>query len=285
MQNGVILAIFSSLVFSVMNALVKAVSLSIPTAEIVFFRSVIGSVIIYFMMRQGGVAFSTKGIPMLALRGVLGALYLITYFYTIAKIPLTDASILVHLSPVFATILAVLFLKERMNKQIVYVLPLVAVGAVLLVKPFEFTSYSIYALVGILSAVFAAGAAISIRHLSKKHHSYEIVFYFLTTATLVSIPLMWNQFVVPTPLELFYLVCIGVVSLLGQVFLTKAFTHENVVVVEVTRYIGIVFNAMWGFLFWSEVPDVLTIIGGICIISACIALSRKKNHQSQQRAA
>lgn len=276
MKNGVILAILSSLVFSIMNALVKAVSLSIPSAEVVFFRSIVGTAIIYFMMRQSKVAFSTKGVPMLAVRGVLGALYLLAYFYTISKIPLADASILAHLSPFFAIILSAVFLKERMSQKVLFMLPLVMLGAVLLVRPFDYSTYSIYAFVGILSALFAAGAATSIRYLSKKHHSYEIVFYFLVTATLVSIPLMWNNFVVPTPLEFFFLVCIGVVSLLGQIFLTKAFTHENVIVVEITRYIGIVFNAIWGFLFWAEVPDMLTILGGACIITACISLSRKK---------
>lgn len=213
---------------------------------------------------------------MLAVRGVLGALYLLAYFYTISKIPLADASILAHLSPFFAIILSAVFLKERMSQKVLFMLPLVMLGAVLLVRPFDYSTYSIYAFVGILSALFAAGAATSIRYLSKKHHSYEIVFYFLVTATLVSIPLMWNNFVVPTPLEFFFLVCIGVVSLLGQIFLTKAFTHENVIVVEITRYIGIVFNAIWGFLFWAEVPDMLTILGGACIITACISLSRKK---------
>ncbi|MFC4769094.1 DMT family transporter [Effusibacillus consociatus] len=284
MKNGVLLAILSSLVFSIMNALVKAVSFTIPAAEVAFFRSIIGTVIIYFMMRHSKVAFSTEGIPMLATRGVLGALYLIAYFYTISKIPLADASILAHLSPVFAIILAAVILKERMSQQTIFALPLAVAGAILLVKPFNYSNYSVYALVGILSALFASGAAISIRYLSKKHHAYEIVFYFLAAAALVSIPLMWNNFVVPTPLELFYLVCIGVVSLLGQVVLTKAFTHENVVVVEVVRYIGIVFNAMWGFLFWTEIPDMLTVLGGILIISACIALSRKKQSPIVEKA-
>jgi len=280
MKNGVMFAMLSSLVFSIMNALVKKVSLSIPSAEVVFFRSIIGTVIIYFMMRQSKVAFSTKGVPMLALRGVLGAFYLLAYFYTISKIPLADASLLAHLSPFFAIILAAILLKERIFKKALYLLPLVILGAILLVRPSNYSTYSIYAFFGILSALFAAGAATSIRYLSKKHHSYEIVFYFLATATLVSIPLMWNNFVVPTSVELFYLVCIGVVSLLGQIFLTNAFTHENVVVVEVTRYIGIVFNAMWGFLFWTEVPDTLTILGGILIIMACILLSMKKKKAS-----
>ncbi|MCC5468032.1 DMT family transporter [Pelosinus baikalensis] len=276
MKSGIIFAMLSSLVFSVMNALVKAVSFSIPSIEVVFFRSIIGTIMIYCMMRQSKVAFSTEGIPALTLRGILGALYMITYFYTLSKIPLVDAIILVNLSPVFVMILATIFLKEKLSKRTIFLLPIVFFGAMLTIKPFNFSSYSTDALFGVLSALLSAGAAIAIRHLSKKHHTYEIIFYFMATATLVSIPLMWNNFVAPSSLEYVYLTCIGVVSLLGQVFLTKAFTHENAVVVEVIRYIGIVFNAMWGFLFWAEVPDTLTVLGGMLIIGACIALSWKK---------
>ncbi|KAJ53718.1 drug/metabolite transporter (DMT)-like permease [Clostridium tetanomorphum] len=276
MKNGVVYAILTSLVFSIMNALVKAVSLTVPSTEVAFFRSIIGTVIIYFIMKYNKVKFSTEGIPLLVVRGVLGALYLITYFYTISKIPLTDASILVHLSPFFVIIFSGIFLKEKISRKSFYLLPIVFLGALLLIKPFKYSYYSFEAIFGIISAMLSAAAGISIRLLTKKHHTYEIIFYFLATATLVSIPLMWNNFVVPTKQEFFYLIIIGIVSLIGQVFLTKAFTHENAIIVEVTRYIGIVFNAMWGFLFWREIPDMLTIIGGILIVSACIALSRQK---------
>ncbi|RXI44713.1 EamA family transporter [Clostridium tetani] len=277
MKNGVVFAILTSLVFSIMNALVKAVSLSIPSTEVAFFRSFIGTILLYFIMKGNKVKFSKDGIPLLMTRGLLGALYLITYFYTISKIPLTDASILVHMSPIFAIILSTIFLKEKLSKNSFYLLPIAFLGAMLLIKPFNYSTYSIEALFGLLSALLSAAAGITIRLLTKrKHHTYEIIFYFLAIGTIVSIPLMWNSFIMPTPLELFYLLCIGIVSLLGQVFLTKAFTHESAIVVEVTRYIGIVFNAMWGFLFWKEVPDMLTVLGGALIITSCIALSRQK---------
>lgn len=276
MKNGVWLAILSSFVFSIMNALVKAVSINIPYSESVFFRSLIGTIIIFIIMKKRKIAFSKNGIPILAVRGVFGALYLLAYFYTIAKIPLADASILAHLSPIFSVVLAGIFLKEKMPKTIVYLLPVVLLSVFLLVKPQDFSSYSLFALIGVMSAFFAACAATSIRYLSSRHHTYEIVFYFLATATVVSIPLMWNDFVIPSALELFYLICIGVVSLLGQLFLTSAFTHENVIVVEITRYIGIVFNATWGYLFWVEIPDIQTVVGGMLIIAACILLSQRR---------
>ncbi|MFG6494693.1 DMT family transporter [Fictibacillus sp. UD] len=281
MMNGVWLAVLSSFIFSIMNALVKAVSLTIPYSETVFFRSLIGTIIIFIIMRRKKVPFSKKGIPMLAVRGIFGALYLLAYFYTIAKIPLADASILAHLSPFFAVLLAGIFLKEKVPITLMYVLPAVLLGAYMLIDPQEFSSYSLYAFIGVVAAFFAACAATSIRYLSQKHHAYEIVFYFLATATVVSIPLMWNDFVIPSLIELFYLICIGVVSLIGQLFLTSAFTHENVVVVEITRYIGIVFNAFWGFLFWMEVPDTNTVMGGILIIASCIFLSRRKELEAK----
>lgn len=81
---------------------------------------------------------------------------------------------------------------------------------------------------------------------------------------------MWNIVVMPSARDFFLLVCIGV-------YLTKSLTQANVNVVEIARYIGIVFNAMWGLLLWPEVPNMLTFIGGILIIASCIALSRMKD--------
>ncbi len=273
MNKGVLLAIASALVFSVMNALIKAASLTIPSSEIVFFRSIIGTVLVLLLMLQSRVAFSSTGIPLLVLRGIFGALYLLAFVYTIAHIPLADAAILVYLSPFFVIVLSKLVLKERLPQKAVYLLPLVLLGVAMVIDPFGFSAFNIYALFGIASAVFAAGASITIRQLSKNHHTYEIIFYFLATATVISAVLMKDEFVMPSGITWFYLLAIGVVSLLGQVFLTKAFTHENAATVAVTRYIGLVFNILWGVIFWSEIPDWLTALGGAVIVASCVAMS------------
>ncbi len=275
MNKGVALAIFSALIFSVMNALIKAASLTIPSAEIVFFRSAIGTVLILGLMWQAKVRFSTTGVPLLVLRGLFGAAYLLAFVYTIAHIPLADAAILAYLSPFFVILLSSVVLGEKLPKKAAILLPTVFVGVALVVNPFNFDSFNVYALAGVASAVFAAGASITIRHLSKKHHTYEIVFYFLFTAMLVSAYLMKDEFVIPQGIAWVYLIAIGVVSLIGQIFLTKAFTHENAAVVAVTRYIGLVFNVLWGVIFWQEIPDWMTALGGATIVVACIALSWK----------
>lgn len=277
MNNGVALAIFSAFIFSVMNALIKAASLTIPGAEIVFFRSVIGTVLILGLMLHANIRFSTIGVPLLVLRGLFGALYLLAFVYTIAHIPLADAAILAYLSPFFVISLSSLVLGEKLPRKATLLIPMVLVGVVLVVNPFNFNSFNIYALAGVASALFAAGASITIRHLSQRHHHYEIVFYFLFTAMLVSGFLMKDDFVFPQGIAWVYLIAIGVVSLIGQISLTKAFTHENAAVVAVTRYIGLVFNVLWGVIFWDEIPNWITTMGGITIIIACITLSWKSS--------
>ncbi|WP_028545584.1 DMT family transporter [Paenibacillus taiwanensis] len=280
MKNGILLALLSSFVFSVMNALVKEVSFTIPAGEIAFFRGLIGTVLVLVMMRQQRISFSRTGIPMLAVRGLMGGMYMLTFFYTLSHLPLTDASILAQLAPIFVMILSALLLKEHIPSKSALLLLVVLVGAAILIQPNTYASYSVYAIVGILSAVFSAAASISIRYLSQKHSAYEIVFYFTATSTIVAIPFLTNPFVIPDVREGVYLLLIGVVSLIGQLFLTKAFTHENAVVVQVISYFGLMLNALFGYLFWGEIPNLTTIIGGILIVAGCVGLSMSKPSHS-----
>ncbi|MDR2407713.1 MAG: DMT family transporter [Bacteroidales bacterium] len=272
--HGILYAVASSFIFSIMNAFVKLAAGTIPANEIVFFRSSIGTIIILCFMIKGKIKLSKNGVPMLALRGCCGALYMIFYFYALANMPLIDAIILANTSPLFSILFSRLFLKEKNPLSVYIVMPLVLSGVMFTVKPFGYSSFSVTALFGILAALFSGAAGICIRHLGQKYHTYEIIFYFMATATVVSIPLMWNEFIVPQQQEWFYLICIGVVSLIAQIFLTKAFTHENAVIVEIVRYIGIAFNAAWGFIFWTEIPDFYSILGMVMIIGGCILMTK-----------
>lgn len=272
MTRGAFLAIFASFVFSIMNALVKTIADSIPTAEIVFFRSSIGCVAILILMWHSKVALSNKDVPLLILRGTAGALYLLCYFYSLAHLPLADASMLAYLSPFFSILLSLWILREPLAPRTHKWLGLVIIGALLIIRPHEYASFNLASLVGVVGAFFAALAYLSVSKLSKTHHAYEIVFYFLLIASLMSVVLMWGHFIWPNAFEWLILISIALVSLLGLVALTQAFASENMAVVAVVRYIGIVFNIGWGWLFWAEWPHYLTLIGGALVLYACLRL-------------
>ena len=240
-ESGALLAIFASLIFSVMNALVKTIADDIPTGEIVFFRSSIGCLLVLLLMYRHGVAFSREDRPLLVLRGTMGGLYLICYFYSIAHLTLADASMLAYLSPFFSILLSLLVLRERISANTAFWLALVIIGAVLLVRPWHFSTYT-----GVAGWRDERGVC---RHrLSVGQQAQQtppqlrdrVLFPVYRDADLAAADVERLRLAQRLP------VCHPArhrpVSLLGQVVLTRAFSSDNLIVVSVVRYIGIVFN-------------------------------------------
>lgn len=78
----------------------------------------------------------------------MGALYLICYFYSIAHLTLADASMLAYLSPFFSIVLSLLVLRERVNATMAFWLVMVIIGAIILIRLWNFSTYTLASLVG-----------------------------------------------------------------------------------------------------------------------------------------
>lgn len=278
MNRGVLLAIMSSMTFSIMNVLVKLVSQRIPSSEITFFRGFIGTVLVLIFMKAKNIKFSGKERGILWLRGILGGSYMLVYFYAISKLKLGDLSILVQLSGVFVIIFSAIFLKEKLYPKTYIFILFILIGTCIIINPLKFSFYSEYTMFGVAAAALSGAASVVIRYLAKSnlHSTYEIMFYFLFTSTIVAIPLMYNSFIIPNFKEFVFLVIIGIVSFVAQIFLTGAFSNQNAVVVEFVRYIGVFINTLWGFIFFNELLTVQSIIGGALIIGSTILLSKEQ---------
>ena len=126
------------------------------------------------------------------------------------------------------------------------------------------------ALVGLISAVFAAMAMVSIRNLSKTEPTRRIVFYFSMTATLISaIPMLW-LWQTPDLKPLLAMIFAGFSATLGQLLLTHGYSLAPAAKVSPYSYNTILFAAVYGWIFWSETPDMLTLLGALLIIFAGI---------------
>lgn len=280
MNKGVIFAVVAAFMFSVMNALVKEVSTTITTGEIVFFRSIIGLVIILMIMYFGKIKFSHCDIKTLIFRGVVGGLSMSLIFYTLAYMPLADVSILQQLSAFFVLIISVVYLKDKLPKIMIIPLAIIVLGTLCIVKPWEFSSFSFYALIAVFAAFLGAVAYTTIHTLYKKgnHNSFEIVAYFLGCSSIIGIILMIDDYkVVKDSTEWIYLVGIGITSLLAQLFMTKAYGLAHQVVVSFILYLGVFLNVLWGYLFFDEIMTLSSLVGGILIIGSSIYLSFAKS--------
>lgn len=267
--------------FSVMSLLVKVTGQRLSGAQMVLARSVVALALSYAMLRRVEVSPWGNRKGLLVFRGLTGFVGLLCFFYAVPRLPLADVTVIQYTNPVFTALLAALFLREGMGRREILGL-LVSLGGVILVaqpsflfaqapESLDLTAVSV-ALVG---AVFAAIAYTTVRKLRETEHHLVIVFYFPLLSIPASVPVMWNDALWPTPLEWLMLAGIGVTAQIGQVYLTRGLEAERAGRAMSMSYIQIVFAALWGLLFFAEVPDALSIVGAMLVVAGTLVVAQK----------
>ncbi|WP_193787380.1 DMT family transporter [Moritella marina] len=269
---GVRFMLMSALAFAIMTACVKLVSThGIPVFEIVAARAIVSLIISYVDVRRKGLSVWGHNKQLLIARGAVGSLALICVYYAVTTLPLAEATILQYLHPVFTALLALVFLKERIQRSTIVCILCCILGLVLIVSPEitlsasnELPLFSVA--VALMGALGSAIAYVIVKRLSNTEDSSVIIFYFPLMALPLSVFLLGDDFVMPDAEALILLILIGIFTQIGQVGLTKAMKTEVASKATAYSYIQVVFSIIFGWLLFSEVPSIWTWAGGALII-------------------
>lgn len=270
--SGVLVMLYSSCSFSLMALCVKWASPNLPSPEIVFFRSILGLLMTYAVIHRKKLSLNSEHWRTLTLRGLSGFAALSLYFYTLSRLPLGTAVLLNYTSPVFSTLLAVLFLKERPNLILISMTLSAFAGIYLLVDQPQITDHAAV-WTGLLSAVCAAVAYVSIRAI--KHHvpPVVVIFYFTVISTLGSLFFLPHTFVWPNLLEWLAIAGIGVFSYYGQLWLTIALQRTPASLIVPFSYLTPLLSFCYGFIFWRDHLTFKEAAGVFMIIAAGSVIS------------
>lgn len=269
----------SAFFFSVMSLFVKAAGQRIPSQEIVLARGLISLILTVGMVRRAGLAPWGKRKGILLLRGILGLAALNCFYYALTKLPLAEATMLQYTSPIWTDLIAAPLLGEAITVRVLGASLVSFTGVALITRPaflfgelaadLDLTAVGV-ALVG---ALLSSGAFVAIREASKTEHSLVIIFYFSLLSTVGPLPLVAPVAIFPRGTEWLLLVGVGVATQAAQVFLTRGLSLVPAGRAMSIAYMQILFAALWGILFFSEVPDLWTVIGAIAVILASAAVS------------
>jgi len=275
----------ASLFFATMGVCVKYGSDYFNTSELVFWRGVIGVVFMWAFAHSRGVSLKTQYPAMHAWRSLIGVLSLGAWFYSIGKLPLATAMTLNYMSSVWiaaflvgGALLAWNPLKPGSGPltQGPLVITVIAgfAGVVMMLRPTVDQNQGFAALVGLLSGLGAAFAYMQVMALAKAGEpEARTVFYFAVgtavagalgvVATEIS-PWSWKGAI--------WLVPLAVLASLGQLCMTRAYSHGATLVVANLQYSGIVFAAIYSIALFG---DTLPLIGwagmGLIVISGIAA--------------
>lgn len=270
---GVLFILGAALCFALMNLFVNLAG-DLPVMQKVFFRNLIASVAVFFLLLFQKEKFrihSKECLFWLFLRSFVGFLGVILNFYAIDTIgSISDASILNKLSPFFAILFSVFLLKEKPRLYEIGFVALAFSGALFVVKP-TFTAASLPALAGVLSGASAGFAYSCVRILGTKgERGMMTVFFFSAFSTLVALPFFIAFYEPMTPFQLFALLMAGVSATGGQFFITAAYRFAPAKEIAVFDYSQVLFAAVLGFLFLDQLPDLFSLAGYGIIIGAAV---------------
>jgi drug/metabolite transporter (DMT)-like permease len=279
LSAGVRYMLISTLLFAVMNVLVKYLS-HLPAVEIAFFRSMGSLSMAYGIIRYSKVSLPGNNIRRLLLRGFFGSSSLILYFITLHEMPLASAVTIQFLSPIFTAILGIFLVKERVRSMQWFFFAM-AFGGVLIIQGFDSRVTWGYLLMGIGSAIFSALAYNTIRMLKESEHPLVIVFYF----PLISLPITGFitafNFVMPQPQDWPILIVIGIITQFAQYFMTRAFQSDELSKIASVRYVGIVWAIILGYAFFGEIISLQVQLGIACVLFGVVLNLAYKHYLSR----
>ncbi len=270
MSKAILYMLISTLAFSLMNLLVKFLP-NIPPHELIFFRSLVSIILSISSIHYYGLNPFGNNKKSLFLRGFIGLISLSIYFSTLQAIPLGTAVTLQNLSPVFTAIFAMIFLGEKL-KPLQWLFFAVSFTGVAFIKGFDERISLFWLALGVASAMFSGLAYSVVRKLRDTDHPIVVVFYFpLVSLPFAAIACLF-KWVTPTPLDLFFLVMMGICVQVGQLYMTKALHIETTGKVMILQYLSVVYALAFGWGFFGETHGWLAVLG-ISLVVAGVLLN------------
>src|SRR6185295_2591721 len=201
---GVFLKLTSVVLLSSMAACVKYLGSAIPSGETIFVRGVISVVVLALIAwRVEGLGLlKTSNLRSHALRSLCGTASMFCWFFALTLIPLAEFWAIAFTSPLFLTLLAMLFLGERIHRYRWTALAIGFVGVLVIVGPhLSLGAGSLGVGMALAAAVFSAFAVMFLRSMSGSggEHPITITFYFSVITVVCSVFTVAAGWPMPTP--------------------------------------------------------------------------------------
>jgi S-adenosylmethionine uptake transporter len=257
-----------SFFFATMAVCVKYASEWFTASELVFYRGLLGMLFMWLLARGQGVTVATAYPAMHAWRSLVGVVSLGAWFYALAKLPLATAMTLNYMSSVWVAAFliggALLAWNPRRGgpaplRQGSLVVTVLGgfVGVILMLHPTIDQNQAFAGLIGLLSGLTAAFAYMQVMALGKiGEPETRTVFYFAVGSAVAGGAGMamgsvsaWNW------AHAWWLLPVGMLASLGQLCMTRAYSHGATLVVASLQYFGILFGAIYSVtLFGDRIP-------------------------------
>ncbi len=268
--------------FALVINLVRLASETQHTFEIAFFRSLFGfAAMLPWLWRAGWGGLQTERLPLHVGRAGLTFVSMCLWFWTLAILPLAEATAISFTAPIFAMVLAALFLGEQLYRSRWIATALAVLGGLIIVQP-GMHAFEPMAVIAVLTALMWGSGTVLVKALSRTETSAAIVCYqSLITLPVSLLPALfvWRT---PTLFELAVMAGVGLSASLGHYCVSRAMKLADAGFLVIFDYMRLPIVAFFAFVLFDEVPSLAVLAGAVMIAGGAIYGSR---HQTALQAA
>lgn len=271
---GIVFMLGATVMFAFSSALSKAQVAEFSFAEVLFFRSFASLVTcaIIILPRTGLATFRTTRLRDHAGRSVTQTIAQSCIVVAFGLMPLGGAIAINFASPLFATLFAALWLKEKVGLVRGLALLVGFVGVLLVAAPGA-DSFRLGALFAVTNAVLYGSVTAAVRGMTKTESAETLTMYqmvFLTAFFALALPFF--GFAWPNHWDLGALLVNGVLNAIGQYWWTRALTMAPPAAVGPFYYFSLVWAMVLGFAFWGDVPTLGLLAGSAVVVGSGLFL-------------
>lgn len=276
--QGALYMIFASACFAVMNALIRLAAVELEPLQIIFLRNIFAlAFMLPWLLRGGLKQLRTQRLKLHIWRGIAGIAAMVCWFTAVVRLPLSEAVALNFTVPLFATVAAVVFLKEVVRARRWSATAAGFLGVLIILRP-GFTEITPLMSLPVVAAVFMAVSITIVKRLSDTENVGAIVFYqnmILTVLSFVPALFVWRW---PGGFETWlYVAGVGFVAVLAHLALTRAYTKADASAIIPFDYARLPFVALLAFFLFGEVVDVWTWVGAGVIAASSVYIARRES--------
>ncbi len=275
-QLGFFYMFISVCAFSLMDVLVKW-SEAYPVGQVLFFRGFCGLIPILFLIPSDRfLDFYKTTRPFLHFKRCLsGLIALVSIFIALRNLPLATVVSISFAAPIFTTIFSIFLLNEKVGFYRWLAVLVGFIGIMVITEP-GFSSLNFYYIYPIIFCLGLSYVAIAIRKLSSTEPVWLISFFFSFSISILGLLSLFQGWVMPDLLDLFLLSMVGILGGLANLWLSQSYKYSEVSLVTPLKYLALVFAIIFGYLIWSEVPTLKTLIGALLVIVSSFIIFRRE---------
>ena len=278
---AVFFMIFSGFFATTMHCLIRFATEDHHPFEVAFFRTIFVLIIFLPLVARNGISsLKSNNIKLQTFRAIVGSVAMLCMFYGLSITELAKATALMFTVPIFATILAILFLKEIVGIRRWLAMIVGFTGAVIVLRPDVELGFG--PLLILCASLMWSSSMLMAKTLTKTDSISSITFWQaagLIPATFILAVPVWQW---PNLSQLFMFLMIAIAGTLVHWFLNEALKRAEISALLPLDYLRLIWSVSMGFIFFNELPQAGLWFGAALILGASTYIGIRQTQKKKE---